>query len=65
MYKGNPLKKVGFQINKGASPHLTKSENSNTNQIRPKLKMSLVLLTLMKKRNIYSTIYQSSVSILK
>ena len=65
MYKGNPLKKVGFQINKGAKPHFTKIEKSRTNQIKPKENMSRVVFTLTKKRNIYSAIYQSKVSILK
>jgi hypothetical protein len=65
VYKGSPLKNVGFQINNGANPHFTKIEKSKTNQINPKANMSRVVLILIKKRNIYSTMYQSKVSILK
>jgi hypothetical protein len=50
VYKGNPLKNVGFHINRGAKPHLTKIENNNTNQIRPNENISRVVFTLTKKR---------------
>jgi hypothetical protein len=49
----------------GASPHLTKIENSKTNQIKPKLNTSLVVLILIKNKNMYSAMYQSRVRILK
>ena len=36
-----PLKNVGFQMKKGATPHLVNNENRNIDQTKPMVKSSL------------------------
>ena len=36
-----PLKNVGFQIKKGAIPHLVSNENKNMDQVTPIVNISL------------------------
>ena len=65
MYNGKPLKNVGFQIYKGATPHLTKIHVSIINQYRLNVKISLKVEIFIKYKNMYSIKYQSKVSSLK
>ena len=56
-----PLKNTGFQKKNGTRPHFKKIEKSKLNQTRHTNKISLKLLILIKKLNIYSKINQSKV----
>jgi hypothetical protein len=54
VYKGIPLKKVGFQRYSGANPHFKKIQNSIIKVTRPKDSTSLKEFTDIKKEKIYS-----------
>ena len=41
--KVSPLKKVGFQKKKGASPHLVKTENNRTYHVKPNSEIKSVV----------------------
>ena len=61
---GNPLKKLGFQMYKGATPHLRNIHVNNTNHETPIIASSLIEDVFTKYKNTCSSKNQSNVTTL-